>query len=520
MDMQHIKNETALAHDFSKVDEIKVIKRTGLQVELDLTKIANTIKRAAQGLSEVSIESLLKEIRKNIFTSMSTNELEKIFILASVVFIERDHDYDVLASRLLLQKMLKEVMGVSINQESLESCYRQSFINSIKLGIEQGLFDKQLLLYDLEALAGKLVIERDNLLRYMGLQTLYERYFAKINGRKIETPQAYWMRVAMGLAIQEESMQERALEFYEIMSTLRYVPSTPTLFHSGFPVAQLSSCFLNTVYDDLGHIFKFIGDNAQLAKWAGGIGSDWTNIRGTGALIKSIKATSQGVVPFLKIANDLVVAITKSGIRRGGTCVYLETWHWDIEEFLDLRRNTGDERRRTHDMNTANWIPDLFMKRVLEDQPWTLFSSEEVPDLHDLYGSAFEARYTAYEAMAAQGKMKQHKTVSARGLWRKMLTRLFETGHPWITFKDACNIRSPQDHVGVVHCSNLCTEITLNTSAKETAVCNLGSVNVACHIANGVLDIPLLQSTVKTAIRMLDNVIDITFYPTVETREF
>ncbi|NIM02459.1 MAG: ribonucleoside-diphosphate reductase subunit alpha, partial [Acidobacteria bacterium] len=316
----------------------------------------------------------------------------------------------------------------------------------------------------------------------------------------------------------EGDREQRALEFYDLMSQLYYVPSTPTLFHAGTPRPQLSSCYLTTIEDDLDHIFKSLGQNAQLSKWSGGLGNDWSNIRGTGAHIKSTNVESQGVVPFLKIANDVTMAINRSGKRRGATCAYLETWHYDIEDFLDLRRNTGDERRRTHDMNTANWIPDLFMKRVTEDGEWTLFSPDEAPELHHLYGRAFEQKYLEYEAKAERGELALYKKVSATALWRKMLTMLFETGHPWMTFKDACNVRSPQDHVGVIHSSNLCTEITLNTSAEETAVCNLGSINLARHMVDGELDSERLAATVHTAMRMLDNVIDINFYPTEEAR--
>lgn len=495
----------------------KVTKRNGEIKPFDQDKLRANFERAAIGLSEINIDSCIKEVFKNIFDGITTKELEKAYILSTISFIEIDPNYDILATRLLLQRIMKEVIG-KFSKEEFEQKYRLAFINNVKEGVKQGLYDNRLLLFDLDLISSKLVLERDHNLRYMGLHTLFERYFARLSGNRIETPQTYFMRVAMGLALNENNMNEKALEFYEIMSTLRYMPSTPTLFHSGFPVAQLSSCFLNTVNDDLGHIFKFIGDNAQLAKWAGGIGSDWTKIRGTGAYIKSIKATSQGVIPFLKIANDVVVAITKSGIRRGGTCVYLETWHWDIEEFLDLRRNTGDERRRTHDMNTANWIPDLFMKRVISDSDWTLFSPEEVPDLHSLYGKEFEEKYCYYESQAKKGLIKQFKTISARPLWRKMLTRLFETGHPWITFKDPCNIRSPQDHVGIVNSSNLCTEITLNTSEKETAVCNLGSINLSKFIIDDQIDYDMLEKTINTAIRMLDNVVDLNFYPTEEAR--
>lgn len=518
MNMQSINHGVTFTDSGNKAN-YKVTKRNGVGVQLDYNKLYATIERAAFGLSCVSKEDIFNELLKNIFDGISTPDIEKALILSTTVFIERDPEYGIVAARFLTQKLIKEVTGVSYKNNDMETGYRNAFIQSIYTGVQQGIFDQKMLSYNLELLAQKLVIERDNLMRYMGLHTITERYLAKINGRKIETVQAYWMRIAMGLALQEDNPEARALEFYEVISTLRYMPSTPTLFHAGFPVAQLSSCFLNTVNDDLSHIFKFVGDNAQLAKWAGGIGSDWTMVRGTGAYIKSIKATSQGVVPFLKIANDVVVAITKSGIRRGGTCVYLEVWHWDYEEFLDLRRNTGDERRRTHDMNTASWIPDLFMKRVLQDKDWSFFSPEETPELHGLYGQAFEAKYLEYEEKARRGGIRQYKTISAKQLWRKMLTRLFETGHPWITFKDPCNVRSPQDHVGVVHSSNLCTEITLNTSETETAVCNLGSINLAQHIADGKVNDEMLQVTVKTAMRMLDNVVDLNFYPTEEAKK-
>jgi ribonucleoside-diphosphate reductase alpha chain len=350
------------------------------------------------------------------------------------------------------------------------------------------------------------------------LKTLYERYFTRRedNAERIELPQIFWMRIAMGLCIQEKDKTNKAIEFYNSMSLMRYVPSTPTLLHSGLVRAQLSSCFLATVVDDLKHIFKCIGDSAQMAKWSGGVAYDWTNIRGCGSWIKSIKTESQGVIPYLKVASDTIASINRSGRRRGAGVVYLESWHIEVEDFVDLRRNTGDERRRIHDMNTANWVPDLFMKRVIDNKEWTLFSPDEVPDLHDLYGKKFEERYEYYEQQAFEGKIALYKTVQASELWRKMLTRLFETGHPWITFKDACNVRSPQDHAGVIHCSNLCTEITLNTSVDETAVCNLGSINLGRHVVGGSVDYDMLGKTVETSMRMLDNVIDINFYPTIE----
>ncbi|MCK4774691.1 MAG: ribonucleoside-diphosphate reductase subunit alpha, partial [Candidatus Krumholzibacteria bacterium] len=387
-------------------------------------------------------------------------------------------------------------------------------------GVEAGRLDPRLLKYDLDKLAGELRPEHDRLFTYLGAQVLHDRYFLKnIEQEILETPQYFWMRVAMGLALAESEDREGwALRFYDILSSLHYVPSTPTLFHSGTTHAQMSSCYLTTVNDDLAHILKSIGDNAQLSKWSGGLGNDWSNIRGTGALIKSTNVGSQGVIPFLKIVDATTAAINRSGKRRGATCVYLEAWHYDFEDFLELRKNTGDERRRTHDTNTASWIPDLFMKRIAEDKEWTLFSPDETPDLHGTYGSDFEERYRAYERMADKGDIRLFRKVRAVDLWRKMITMLFETGHPWITFKDPCNIRSPQDHAGVVHSSNLCTEITLNTSSDETAVCNLGSVNLARHVEDGEIAFDRLKYTVETAIRMLDNVIDLNFYPTTEAQ--
>jgi len=517
MDSKNITIRDALAKDMREPLVYSVTKRDGMSVPFDSKKLRSTFERVAKGLEDsISIEGLMKEVLKNIYDGITTRELEKALILSTIVFIERDPAYDVIAARILLQRIFKEVHGSSISDLDKAKHYKEAFIHGIINGVKQQIFDARMLEFDLEYLSNHLCLERDYALNYMGLNTLYERYLTKINGRRCEMIQSFWMRIAMGSALNESDKNGKALEFYHALSSLRYTPSTPTLFHSGFPIAQLSSCFLTTVKDDLGHIFKCIGDNAQLAKWAGGLGGDWTNVRGTGAYIKSIKATSQGVIPYLKIANDVVVAITRSGIRRGGTCVYLETWHIDIEDFLDLKRNTGDERRRTHDMNTANWIPDLFMKRVLEDKEWTLFSPDETPDIHDLYGMAFEKAYCSYEQKARNGEIRLFKSVSAKQLWRKMLTRLFETGHPWITFKDPANLRSPQDHVGVIHSSNLCTEIELNTSEDETAVCNLGSINISQHVVNGELDYNLLEITIKTAVRMLDNVIDLNFYPTKE----
>ncbi|OIO24987.1 ribonucleoside-diphosphate reductase subunit alpha [Candidatus Micrarchaeota archaeon CG1_02_55_22] len=503
----------------SLLGKLRVKKRDGRMVLFELSKLKASIARASKGFEEdVSIDTIAKEAIKNIYDGVTTEEIQKALVLSSISFIEHDPAYSHVSARLFLQKLYKEVIGKSAADDFHGMAYREKFVEGIKRGVEDGLLDPALLEFDLERLSKGLNLERDQFFGFIGIQTLYERYFLKLGDTRLELPQSFWMRVAMGLALNEKDKNDKALEFYEIFSTLRFVSSTPTLFHSGTTNPQLSSCYLTTVEDDLKHIFKCLGDNAQLSKWSGGLGNDWTNLRATGSWIKTTKVESQGVIPFLKIANDVTMAINRSGKRRGATCAYLETWHLDIEDFLDLRKNTGDERRRTHDMNTANWIPDLFMKRVLEDGTWTLFSSEEVSDLHHIYGKKFEKRYAEYEEMARNGKIRKHKVVSAVKLWRKMLSMLFETGHPWITFKDPCNIRSPQDHDGVVHSSNLCTEITLNTSADETAVCNLGSVNLARHVVDGKLDKDLLARTVKTAIRMLDNVIEINFYPTDEAR--
>ena len=503
----------------AQLGKLRVKKRDGRIVLFDISKVRESLKRISKEFKDdVSVDLLTQEVVKNVYDGISTEEIERALVLGTISFIEMDTTYNYIAARLFLQKLYKEVTDKSITRDVLELLYRDAFIKGIKLGVANGLLTKDLLDFDLKRLSNSLVIERDNLFQYIGIQTLYERYFLKIEDKRIELPQAFCMRVAMGLALNEKDKNHKALEFYNLISTLRYVPSTPTLFHSASTHPQLSSCYLTTINDDLTHIFKCLGDNAQLSKWSGGLGNDWSNIRATGAWIKSTNVESQGVTPFLKIANDITAAINRSGKRRGATCAYLETWHLDIEDFLDLRRNTGDERRRTHDMNTANWIPDLFMKRVISDGTWALFSPDEVPELHHLYGKKFEEKYMEYEEKARTGQIRQYKVVSAVKLWKKMLSRLFETGHPWITFKEPCNIRSPQDHVGVVHSSNLCTEITLNTSAEETAVCNLGSINLEKHIINGKLDKELLANTVKTAIRMLDNVIDINFYPTIEAK--
>ncbi len=496
---------------------IRVNKRNGSEELLDHKKIYSSLNRATQGIVlTISFEKIMEEVIKNMYDKAATHSIDDALILATLSFIERDPSYSIVASRLLRQKLSKEVFQRSTNEKSYQQEYHASFIRSIQEGVKQETIDPRLLEFDLPYLASHLKLERDDLIEYLGLRTLYERYFCKVNGLRAEMPQAFWMRISMGLSLLEENKNERALEFYEIISQLLYVPSTPTLLHAGTSHPQLSSCYLTTVTDDLDHIFKCLGDNAQMSRWSGGIANDWTYLRATGSYIKSIRSGSQGVVPFLKIANDVTAAINRSGSRRGASVAYLEAWHYDFEDFIDLRRNTGDERRRTHDMNTASWIPDLLIKRVMQNATWTLFSPNDTPDLHDLYGNAFEIRYAKYEQMVLEGKITLFKTMPAVELWKKILTRLFETGHPWITFKDACNVRSPQDHVGVVHSSNLCTEITLNTSANETAVCNLGSINLAKMITKTGINKPLFAKTIEVAMHMLDNVIDINFYPTKE----
>jgi ribonucleoside-diphosphate reductase alpha chain len=514
----HTVNNKELNTKLERITRVKSVDGTFLS--FNVNELRASIEWACQKHAQhVSADSILQEVINTIFDGVSVKELADALIMASSSFIEVDPSYNYVAAQLLLKKLFKEITGTTIRSHAYDHLYRQSFITSIKEGVAAKTLDPRLLEFDLERLAAEIKLERDLLFEYMGLKTLNERYFNKIEERKMELPQAFWMRVAMGVSFNEENKMEAAISFYNLISTMSYVPSTPTLFHSGLTRPQLSSCFLSTVEDDLKHIFKVYLDNALLSKFSGGVANDWSNLRATGAMIKTINTESLGVIPFLKIANDVTAAINRSGRRRGATCVYLEVWHMDYEDFLDLRRNTGDERRRAHDINTASWIPDLFMKRVVADGKWTLFSPEEVPDLHHIYGKAFEQRYAEYEQKAERGEIKQFKVIEASALWRKMLSRLFETGHPWITFKDAGNIRSPQDHAGVVHSSNLCTEIFLNTSADETAVCNLGSVNLAEHITeDGKLDEAKIAQTVGIAVRMLDNVIDINYYPTQEAK--
>ncbi len=501
-------------------NELKVIAKDGTVEHFSYSRLIKDLLVAASGLeAQVNVDELAQAVKMNLYDGMSTVELEDAMIMATKAYIERDKAYSQLAARLLMRKLQREVLELKDGQNPLEQ-YPLQFARFITEAIKTDRLDKRMADFDLDKLGAALKCERDDLLDYMGLHVLYGNYFLRSKAREnvLELPQYFWMRVAMGMAIVEKKHKtEWAIKFYEVLSSLRYVTSSPTLFNSGTNFSQLSSCFLNTVEDDLKHIYKVYLDTALMSKFSGGIATDWTNVRATGSQIKTIDVTSQGVIPFLKIANDSTVAIARSGRRIGATAVYLESWHLDIEDFLELRKNTGDERRRTHDINTAHWIPDLFMKRVMADGQWTLFSPDDTPDLHDLYGKAFEKRYMEYEKLADSGKITLHKRISAAALWRKMLSMLFETGHPWITFKDPSNLRSPQDHVGVVHNSNLCTEITLNNSKEETAVCNLGSVNLATHMSEGKLNVELLEDTIRCAVRMLDNVIDLCYYVTKET---
>lgn len=491
---------------------------------LDTEKLANQVKSACANLSEVSSDLILEDVKRNLFDKVPLREVAKALIMSARTLIEKEPNYSYVTARLLLDDLRNEALSflglaAEASSQTMQTLYSDYLKNYLSKGIELELLDPRLKThFDLDRLGAALRPERDLQFTYLGLQTLYDRYFIHSRGTRFEMPQAFFMRVAMGLAIEEKDREARAIEFYLLLSSFDFMSSTPTLFNSGTLRPQLSSCYLTTVPDDLDGIYGAIKDNALLSKYAGGLGNDWTNVRAMGANIKGTNGKSQGVVPFLSVANATAVAVNQGGKRKGAVCAYLETWHKDIEEFLELRKNTGDERRRTHDMNTANWIPDLFMKRVTENQDWTLFSPDEVPDLHDLYGKAFEEAYVAYEAKADQGLIDNFKRIPASSLWRKMLTLLFETGHPWITFKDACNLRSPQQHIGVVHSSNLCTEITLNTSADEIAVCNLGSVNLAAHMTAEGLDKAKLQQTVKTAIRMLDNVIDVNYYSVPQAR--
>jgi len=496
----------------------------GVSKPLDMAALRTVIQAACEGLGNaIDATPIITETIKNLYDGVPMAQVYDSAILASRTLIEKDPAYSQVTARILMHVIRKEILGREVLQGNMQAEYSTYFAKYINEGIGAELLDPRMREFDLARLAAALNADRDLQFNYLGLQTLYDRYFLHIEDRRIEMPQAFFMRVAMGLALNELDREARAIEFYEVLSTFDFMSSTPTLFNSATTRPQLSSCYLTTVADDLDGIYEALKENALLSKFAGGLGNDWTNVRALGSHIKGTNGKSQGVVPFLKVVNDTAVAVNQGGKRKGAVCAYLETWHLDIEEFLELRKNTGDDRRRTHDMNTSNWIPDLFMKRVMENGNWTLFSPSNTPDLHDKFGKAFEEAYVAYEKQAESGALKPSRTIPAQQLWRKMLGMLFETGHPWITFKDPCNIRSPQQHVGVVHSSNLCTEITLNTNDDEIAVCNLGSVNLTAHMttdANGrlVLDHAKLQKTIRTAMRMLDNVIDINYYAVAKAR--
>jgi len=503
---------------------INITLADGTRAPLNIRRLKAIVTEACSGLAEVNGQLIIEDALRNLFDGIPEKDVNPALVMSARTLIEKEPNYSYVASRLLLDNLRYEALSFlqgkpteATHKEMLKD-YSEYFKKYIRRGAELDLLDHELRKYDLDRLGRALQGERDQQFTYLGLQTLYDRYFIHSHGRRFELPQAFFMRVAMGLAIHELDRESRAIEFYELLSSFNFMSSTPTLFNSGTCRPQLSSCYLTTVPDDLDGIFSAIRDDALLSKYAGGLGNDWTPVRAMGAHIKGTNGKSQGVVPFLKVANDTAVAVNQGGKRKGAMCAYLETWHLDIEEFLELRKNTGDDRRRTHDMNTANWVPDLFMQRVAEEGQWTLFSPDETQDLHDLYGAAFAKRYCEYEDKAAHGEIRNYKTIAAVDLWRRMLTMLYETGHPWITFKDPCNLRSPQKHIGVVHSSNLCTEITLNTSHDEIAVCNLGSVNLAQHVDENGLDVAKLEKTIATAMRMLDNVIDYNYYNVPQAR--
>jgi ribonucleoside-diphosphate reductase alpha chain len=506
------RSKVRIAEKAAKHEPGLHVVENGTRKPLDAGALRALVQAACEGLAQAAPEAILEATLRDLYDGVPMEEVRKSAVMAARALIEKDPAYSYVTARLLLHGIRREVLGEEASQAEMATRYASYFPQCIARGIAAELLDPELAQFDLARLGRALKAERDLKFGYLGLQTLYDRYFLHVQGRRIELPQAFFMRVAMGLALKEENRDARAIEFYDVLSSFDFMSSTPTLFNSGTQRSQLSSCYLTTVSDDLEGIYEAIKENALLAKYAGGLGNDWTPVRALGSHIKGTNGKSQGVVPFLKVVNDTAVAVNQGGKRKGAVCSYLETWHLDIEEFLELRKNTGDDRRRTHDMNTANWIPDLFMKRVMDNAEWTLFSPSDCRDLHDKFGRAFEEAYLRYEDKAARGELRLFKKVPAVQLWRKMLSMLFETGHPWITFKDPCNLRSPQQHVGVVHSSNLCTEITLNTSQDEIAVCNLGSVNLVAHLSEDGLDFEKLKRTIRIAMRMLDNVIDINYY--------
>ncbi|MEC9223013.1 MAG: ribonucleoside-diphosphate reductase subunit alpha [Pseudomonadota bacterium] len=509
--------EQKLEAEQPKHPEINVTFKDGHQGPLDTERLLTIITEACEGLEDVSRDAIYDETLKNLYPGVKMEDVRTSLVMTARTMVEKDPNYSYVTARLLMDTLRSEALNFlgiaeAATQSEMHYRYAATLKPYIEKGVELDLLSPLLLEFDLSLLGEALQAERDQQFTYLGLQTLYDRYFIQSEGIRFELPQVFFMRVAMGLASKEDNREQRAIEFYNLISSFDYMVSTPQLFNSGTLRPQLSSCFLTTVPDDLHGIYSSIRDNAMLSKWAGGLGNDWTPVRALGAHIKGTNGKSQGVVPFLKVVNDTAVAVNQGGKRKGAVCSYLETWHLDIEEFLELRKNTGDDRRRAHDMNTANWIPDLFMKRVFKDQDWTLFSPNTVPELHELHGKAFEDAYEEYERQATGGQITPYKTIKATDLWRKMISMLFETGHPWITFKDACNARSPQQHKGTIHSSNLCTEITLNTSQDEIAVCNLGSINLVNHVEQSGLNQEKLKNTITTAVRMLDNVIDINYY--------
>jgi ribonucleoside-diphosphate reductase alpha chain len=513
--------------ELQKIEEgnAVIINRNGKQERFNEVLLREYLSKMVKGYErQVSIEAIVGRVKMEIYDGIPSEDFQKALVLSARGMVENDPAYSYVAARLVRYNIFKEAGAQMDHQSYTESnifnFYKSFFIDSTKEGVEDKIYDPRMLDFDFAKLADAIKPERDELFQYLGMQVVQERYLARNiqkHNKLLELPQTFWMRVAMGLSLLETNKTEKAIEFYNLMSTLRLIPSTPTLFQAGTTYAQLSSCYLNTIDDTLESLAKVTyADNAQMSKFSGGIATDWSYVRGMGSIVKRTQIESNGIIPFMKVSNDVTLAINRSGRRRGAVCAYLETWHVDIEDFLDLRRNTGDERRRTHDMNTANWIPDLFMQRVRSDATWTLFSPDETRDLHDTYGKVFQEKYERYEKMAAEGKIRIFKTVKAKDLYKRMITMIFETGHPWFTFKDPCNLRSPQDHVGVIHNSNLCTEITLNNSFEETAVCNLSSINLPRHFVEGKIDLEMMQNTIKTAMRMLDNVIDLNYYPTIE----
>ncbi|MDU0810000.1 MAG: ribonucleoside-diphosphate reductase subunit alpha [Burkholderia sp.] len=524
IERQNSNEKTISVEKIGNSDQINVIDN-GIIRPLNLNRLHSLVVSACDGFrSDISPEPILVETIKNLYEGIPISQVYKSLILAARTMIEKDPAYNQVTARILLHAIRLEIFNSEVDQSNMSTRYAEHFLQFLDRGIKAELLDEKLLQFDLKPLSEALDSDRDLQFGYLGLQTLYDRYFLHIDGTRIEMPQTFFMRVAMGLALKESNREARAIEFYNVLSRFDFMSSTPTLFNSGTRRSQLSSCYITTVMDDLNGIYEALKENALLAKFAGGLGNDWTPVRALGSPIKGTNGKSQGVVPFLKVVNDTAVAVNQGGKRKGAVCVYLESWHLDIEEFLELRKNTGDDRRRTHDMNTANWVPDLFMRRVIKGEDWTLFSPSTCPDLHNKFGVEFEKAYTAYEHEAERGEIKLFKKVPAQQLWRKMLGMLFETGHPWITFKDPCNIRSPQQHAGVIHSSNLCTEITLNTSDSEIAVCNLGSVNLVTHMrqqADGsyILDHNKLKRTISVAMRMLDNVIDINYYAVEKAKD-